>query len=249
VWGVRALGKPWTQDEIDILRRYLEETPSRQRDPRVIAEKLGRTYVSVTLKANRHLGLRFSQFSPEELEQIRSYYQTTPVRQFNLSEIASRIGRPRTSVSVIAHKLGLSDLKRPKRIVRHGEQHPGWKGDSATCPAAGHRRARVLYPDLGPCERCKLKPAVERHHVDGNTLNNAPNNIQKLCRRCHMIVDGRLVKFSCREDALASRISWQTVRDIRASMLPRSQLAKNHGVSKTTISRIKNNEIWKEAPV
>ena len=70
-----------------------------------------------------------------------------------------------------------------------GEKHYRWKGDAAK-PAAGRDRARDLFP-LGPCERCG-KPGVDRHHKDENTLNNGPENIQILCRRCHMEVDGRL---------------------------------------------------------
>jgi len=33
---------------------------------------------------------------------------------------------------------------------------------------------------------------AERHHKDDNTHNNAPENIQALCRKCHMLLDGRL---------------------------------------------------------
>lgn len=53
----------------------------------------------------------------------------------------------------------------------------------------GRQRARKMYR-LGPCIRCK-KPATDRHHKDDNTANNHPSNIEILCRRCHMAVDGR----------------------------------------------------------
>lgn len=69
-----------------------------------------------------------------------------------------------------------------------GPSHYAWKGDAAS-KSSGRERARNRYP-LTPCERCG-KPGLDRHHVDGNTLNNAPANIQILCRRCHMEVDGR----------------------------------------------------------
>jgi hypothetical protein len=42
---------------------------------------------------------------------------------------------------------------------------------------------------------------VERHHKDGNPLNNDPGNIDRLCRRCHMVVDGRLDAFRARAKA------------------------------------------------
>lgn len=55
----------------------------------------------------------------------------------------------------------------------------------------GHYKAKKLYP-LGNCEICGAR-AVDRHHRDGNPENNAPQNIERLCRRCHMVADGRLM--------------------------------------------------------
>lgn len=57
---------------------------------------------------------------------------------------------------------------------------------------AGHKKARVLYPVIEACEECDVVAAVDRHHVDGDTHNNARENVQFLCRRCHMAADGRL---------------------------------------------------------
>lgn len=59
----------------------------------------------------------------------------------------------------------------------------------------GRRRAQRLYREICSCEKCG-KAAMDRHHVDGNTLNNDPANIEFLCRRCHMESDGRLISFS-----------------------------------------------------
>ncbi len=68
-----------------------------------------------------------------------------------------------------------------------------WKGDLAT-KGAGRGRARLRFP-LGPCQRCG-KEGIDRHHKDGNTLNNNPENILILCRLCHMKEDGRMESFS-----------------------------------------------------
>jgi hypothetical protein len=57
----------------------------------------------------------------------------------------------------------------------------------------GHARAQQLFP-LGPCARCG-RPGRERHHRDGDTLNNTPGNVVVLCRRCHLMVEGRLAAF------------------------------------------------------
>lgn len=81
---------------------------------------------------------------------------------------------------------------RPKGLS--GDKNPMWKGDKAKCRETGHQRAQNLFPKLDTCERCKKVPAIERHHKDGNTLNNAESNIMKVCRRCHMLEDGRLTR-------------------------------------------------------
>jgi len=76
--------------------------------------------------------------------------------------------------------------------VRHGSEHFNWRGERATVKA-GRQRARASFA-LGPCERCG-KNGVERHHKDANPLNNDPENIEILCRHCHMEIDGRLERF------------------------------------------------------
>jgi len=73
-----------------------------------------------------------------------------------------------------------------------GEASPSWKGDAAS-KTTKRRRAQKAYP-LADCERCG-EPATDGHHNDGDTGNNIPSNIEKLCRRCHMAADGRLEKF------------------------------------------------------
>ena len=72
------------------------------------------------------------------------------------------------------------------------EHHGNWKGDDAQ-PATGRWRARRWFP-MRPgqvCAECEVRPAVERHHWDGNPLNNTAN-VVFLCRRCHLRIDGRL---------------------------------------------------------
>ena len=82
------------------------------------------------------------------------------------------------------------------RDVVRGPAHPAWRGDAAA-PGSKRKRARRLYPTLGVCDGCD-RPAVERHHRDGDPGNNDPANIVKTCRRCHMTADGRLVAFVTR---------------------------------------------------
>lgn len=86
------------------------------------------------------------------------------------------------------------NLKGPDskdRAHQTRENHYAWKGDKAK-KSTKRQRAQRQYA-LGPCERCG-EPGTDRHHKDDNTGNNVPTNIEILCRRCHMLTDGRLEK-------------------------------------------------------
>lgn len=80
--------------------------------------------------------------------------------------------------------------KRKRLDAITGQGHPRWEGD-AISEKGGRKRALRMYPVIGPCSKCGAEKA-ERHHIDANTANNEPSNIEVLCRRCHMETDGRL---------------------------------------------------------
>ena len=83
-------------------------------------------------------------------------------------------------------------LEHVEKRKRTGAEHYAWQAD-AVSEKGGRKRALRLYPEIGPCIKCGATKA-ERHHKDGNTANNAPENIEGLCRRCHMEADGRMEK-------------------------------------------------------
>jgi hypothetical protein len=102
--------------------------------------------------------------------------------------VMEAFGGPRPEGVVIVHSPDPDQTNN--RIDNLSWGHMGnWKGDDAS-EDAGRARARRYFV-LGPCERCG-RPARDRHHVDGVTTNNDPSNIAILCRRCHMVADGRL---------------------------------------------------------
>ena len=82
-----------------------------------------------------------------------------------------------------------------RKRIRRGEAHHSWLAD-AVSTRGGRTRALRLYPRVGPCVQCGAAKA-ERHHADGDTGNNSPDNVVVLCRRCHMAADRRLPQ--CRE--------------------------------------------------
>lgn len=75
---------------------------------------------------------------------------------------------------------------------RHKENNPNWKGDDIVLHN-GRLRARRWFGTHRPCEMCGK--SGENHHKDGNPLNNNPENIQSLCRKHHMEIDGRSILF------------------------------------------------------
>lgn len=75
-----------------------------------------------------------------------------------------------------------------------GALNPNWKGNRAS-RHTGNGRAIQLFVLPATCQRCGALKRLDRHHVDGNTLNNDAANVWFLCRRCHMTVDGRLEAF------------------------------------------------------
>ena len=50
---------------------------------------------------------------------------------------------------------------------------------------ACRRRARQMVPP-GPCERCGTMNALDVHHKDHDWTNNAPENLERICRSCHI---------------------------------------------------------------
>lgn len=77
--------------------------------------------------------------------------------------------------------------------IRTGEKHHSWIGDNVSVKG-GRTRAYRMYKEITPCVLCASYRS-ERHHIDGNTANNEPENIICVCRKCHMKHDGRLEKF------------------------------------------------------
>lgn len=90
--------------------------------------------------------------------------------------------------------------KNRKWKPRAGPEHHAWMGD-AVSRKGGRARALHAFPATLPCVDCG-NPKGERHHIDDNTANNAPDNVVFLCRACHMRHDGRLEKARAQMRAL-----------------------------------------------
>lgn len=123
---------------------------------------------------------------------IRQYYSNNPSGDLDLTALSRRLGYCRYYICKLAKRLGLTDKHRSKRNVARGEDNQGWKGDNVSHLNVGRKRARNRFRLPAICDNCLSLPAKDRHHKDGNPLNNQRTNISFLCRKCHMQEDGRL---------------------------------------------------------
>lgn len=131
---------------------------------------------------------------------------------------------------------------------RRGEQHHNWRGDGVS-RKGGRKRALRTYVDIGPCVQCGATRA-ERHHKDDNTANNAPDNIEILCRRCHMMADGRIAKplppshGEANGRARLTSRDVQRIREMRDRGFSFAKIGAAFGVSATHTRRIVCRLAW-----
>ena len=124
--------------------------------------------------------------------------------ELSISKIASLLD---TNYSAIRNALLAAGITiRTKSQATMGRLNSRWGGDNID-PNNGRCRALRMYPPQ-PCHICGK--VAERHHKDGDTLNNEPSNIEWLCRKHHMEADGRMDRrengqFRSKESALLSR--------------------------------------------
>jgi hypothetical protein len=79
-------------------------------------------------------------------------------------------------------------------LTRKDKNNPAWKGDKVGLTALHNWvRRRLLKPKL--CQECGKKPPYDLANKSGKYLRDL-SDWEYLCRSCHMIKDGRLVKFN-----------------------------------------------------
>lgn len=91
-------------------------------------------------------------------------------------------------------KLNLTESQRILRSrAKLADKNPMWKGDKVGY-AALHEwiKARLPKPEL--CEDCQVAPAIDLANISQKYIRDV-NDWEWLCRRCHMVKDGRYKKF------------------------------------------------------
>lgn len=137
------------------------------------------------------------------------------------------------------------------RAERCHRCYEGRGGDPAKL-GHGWAAARRLYPVGGPCENGCGAPSVEHHHLDGDPLNNARENVLCVCRRCHMQLDGRLrraghhrhVWGEAHGQAKLTEAAVTEMRRRRAEGALLRELAAEFGVGQSAVSAAVRGKTW-----
>jgi hypothetical protein len=94
-------------------------------------------------------------------------------------------------------KTRTEETKEKIRITKIGARNPNWKGDKVGY-ASLHEWVRSRLPKSNTCEQCKLVPPRDLANISQEYKRDT-NDWEWLCRRCHMLKDGRLKKLHSKE--------------------------------------------------
>lgn len=83
------------------------------------------------------------------------------------------------------------ETKEKIRQTKLGDKNPNWKGDKVQY-AGLHLWVGSNFPKPKICPMCKMKPPYDL--CNKGIYNRDFKNWEWLCRKCHMIKDGRLKK-------------------------------------------------------
>ena len=113
---------------------------------------------------------------------IRSEQQKEFLRTIGKAQALKNIGK-KQSIETIQ--------KRVSKLM--AENNPAWKGNNARYGAL-HKwiKKRLSKPKF--CQNCKEKPPRDLANISGKYKREL-SDWKWICRRCHMLEDGRLAKF------------------------------------------------------
>lgn len=97
--------------------------------------------------------------------------------------------------TVNRHLTVLGTTIRSQKTIKLGKNNPQWKGDKAGNGAI-HKWIKSHYKKPELCQVCKSKPPYDLANIspsyNSETYTREFSNWEWLCRKCHMIKDGRM---------------------------------------------------------
>jgi len=93
--------------------------------------------------------------------------------------------------------------------------------------STGRKRAQRAYPiaEEDRCEHCGSIKTLQRHHIDRDPMNNAPDNIALLCVDCHAKQHRTIQPATCQICGL----EFQPKRSRRATLCGAAQCLSEKG--------------------
>ena len=79
------------------------------------------------------------------------------------------------------------------KLAKLGDKNPMWKGDKPIHKTSLHQWVRCNWPKPELCQTCGINPALDLANITG-IYERDFKNWKYLCRRCHMLSDGRILK-------------------------------------------------------
>lgn len=195
-----------------------------------VAKEIGCSVATVAFHLNKRAnGLRPKKTIDWPVEQMRQWYE---VEGKTLEEIGALLGISSKVVNKACKRFGFAMRPRGQKF---GEQHKGWKGgrtvdksgyvlvykpDHPHCSASGYVREHRLVMEQKLGRYLEKHEAV--HHIDENTSNNSPENLELFDSNGRHLSETR--KGKCPDWTPEGReVLAQTVKDIAARRASRRQ--------------------------
>lgn len=106
----------------------------------------------------------------------------------------------RVSSATVWERLKPYGVLRSRSSLKSGERNPQWRGDKAGYTALHNWvKRRFKRPEL--CDSCHTIKALDLANIS-QEYKRELTDWEWLCRRCHMIKDGRLEKLSGRSQTI-----------------------------------------------
>ncbi len=119
---------------------------------------------------------------------IQSEWPPLYGRGHSLENIAKQFGVSATAVFLALKRQGVK--RRTISETRQAEKNPMWKGDAVGYGAL-HRWVHRNKPKPSHCENCKQKKVLEAVNIS-QKYKRSLDDWKWLCRKCHMLEDGRM---------------------------------------------------------